>query len=304
MKFLSIRIILLVPIAVFGAGFLFIDSVQAQPPDNLVVQFETAPLFNKTNFLPDDAVSRWVKVTNNSGESRRIATEAINKSDPDDFASQLNLTIKEGATVIFNDTLKKFFSQGETYLSDLANGTTAQYDFTIVFNSGSGNEYQLKSLGFDILVGFEGQEGGLPLPTPGGGANGGGGLPPGLTIQDESVRIAGIEETSITLIWNTSYLSSSQVIYGAEGENHILNLTDNAGAPPKYGYAHTTPEYDIIPKVISHSVTIYGLTPSTTYYYRAVSHASLAISREYSFTTLGVKEIGKIEGEVEVPPGE
>ncbi|MDO8436461.1 MAG: hypothetical protein Q7S82_03770, partial [bacterium] len=46
------------------------------------------------------------------------------------------------------------------------------------------------------------------------------------------------------------------------------------------------------------------LTPSTTYYYRAVSHASLAISREYSFTTLGVKEIGKIEGEVEVPPGE
>jgi len=43
------------------------------------------------------------------------------------------------------------------------------------------------------------------------------------------------------------------------------------------------------------------LTPGTTYYFRAVSHASLAISQEHSFTTLATKEgtgQGGAEGEV------
>jgi len=123
------------------------------------------------------------------------------------------------------------------------------------------------------------------------GGGGGGGLPPGLTIRGESVRTTDIEETSVTIIWTTSYLSTSQVIYSVEGEPHTLDLTDNTGTPPKYGYAHTTPEYDTSPKVTGHSVTITGLSPGTTYYYRCVSHASPpTITREYSFTTLGVKE--------------
>ena len=35
-------------------------------------------------------------------------------------------------------------------------------------------------------------------------------------------------------------------------------------------------------------MTITGLTPGTTYYYRCISHGSLAISDEYRFTTKGV----------------
>jgi hypothetical protein len=275
--------IILISAAVFCAGFLSVQLTQAVEPP-LVVQFEDAPLFDEANFLPDDAVSRWVKVTNNSGETQRIATEAINESDPDDFATQLNLTIKEGDTVIFNDTLAEFFSQGETYLSSLANGAQVQYDFTIVFNSGAGNDYQEKMLGFDILVGFEGTEGGLPLPNPGGGTGDGDGLPPGLTIVNEGAL--EVATTSVTITWNTSYPSTSQVIYALAGESHFLDLTDNGDTPPKYGYERTTAEYDISPKVTYHSVTILGLTPDATYYYRAVSHASLAVSTEHSFTTL------------------
>jgi len=299
-------------IAVFGAGVLFIHSANATQVDELVVEYWseteskwlplTGPIFSETNFLPGYGVTRLIRVTNNSVETQRIATEAINENDPNHLGSQLNLTIKEGATIIFNNTLAQFFSQGETYLSSLSGGGAAtQYDFIIAFNSGSGNDYQGKTLGFDILVGFEGTEGGLPLPPPGGG--GGGGLPPGLTILDESVRVTTTTETSVTIIWTTTYFSTSQVIYGAEGEAHALNLSDNTGTPPKYGYAHTTPEYDTSPKVTGHSVTIYGLNSGTTYYYRAVSHASLAISREYSFTTLGIKEEIPFEKEV-IPPEE
>lgn len=270
-------------------------SGQARAVDDpLVVEFENTPLFSETNFLPGTSVTRFVKVTNNSGSSQRIATEAINKNDPDNFSEKLNLAIKEGETLIFNDTLKGFFNQGETYLSSLADNASTQYDFTVSFNSDADDFYQGKTLGFDIIVGFEGTEGGLPLPSPGGGTGGGGGgggdLPPGLTIQNETVITT--TETSVTITWFTSYAATSQIIYALGSESHTLDLTDTAGAPPKYGYAHTTPESDISPKVIDHSVTISGLSPATTYYYRTVSHGSLAISGEQSFTTL------TLEGEV------
>jgi len=278
--------------------FLPFAFAQAQV-DNLVVEFQQTPLFKEANFLPGEGVSRWIKVTNNSAETHRIAVEAINKNDPDNFASQLNLIIKEGATIIFNNTLSQFFSQGETYLSSLAgNGSQTEYDFMITFNSGAGNAYQEKTLGFDIVVGFEGTEGGLPLPPPGGGTSGGGGggggngppdsLPPGLTILNE----AAVETTtiSVTITWQTSYPASSQVIYALESEKHTLDLSDNIGNPPKYGYERTTPETDSFLKVINHSVIISGLTPGTTYHFRAVSHASLAISYEHSFTTLTPEE--------------
>jgi hypothetical protein len=251
--------------------------------------------------VPGEGITRWVKVTNNSGNSQRIAIETINENDPDNFGSQLDLVIKEGITTLYSNTLNNFFNAGETYLSDLNNGTTTQYDFTITFNSASGNPYQGRILGFDLLVGFQGTEGGLPPASPGGdgGGSSGGGLPPGLSILDESVRVTEIEETSVTIIWTTSYFSTSQVIYGTGTEAHTLDLSDNTGTPPKYGYSHTTPEYNISPKITAHSVTITGLNPATTYYFRAVSHASLAISQQFSFTTSEFTEerIGEIKGE-------
>jgi hypothetical protein len=120
----------------------------------------------------------------------------------------------------------------------------------------------------------------------GGGGGGGGGLPPGLTISNTTT--VETTETSVTITWSTSYASTSQVIYALATENHSLDLSDNSGTPPHYGYTRTTPETDVSPKVVSHSVTITGLSAGTTYYYRTVSHGSLAISQEYAFITKGV----------------
>lgn len=283
---LKLKTILIISIVVLAMALSFVLPANAVV-DPLVVQFEKTPLFNEVNFLPGESISRWVKVTNNSGETQRIAVEAINESDPDNLGNALTLEIKEGGSRLYDGTLSQFFNAGEVYLSDLAgSGSQTQYDFIVTFYSGGNNAFQEKTLGFDILIGFQGTEGGL---APGGGS-GGGGLPSGLTIQDESVRITEVGETNVTLIWTTSYFSTSQVIYGAEGEAHTLDLNDNIGSPPKYGYKRTTSEYDVSPKVTSHSVTITDLTPGTTYYFRAISHGSLAISREYSFKTLETKE--------------
>jgi hypothetical protein len=88
----------------------------------------------------------------------------------------------------------------------------------------------------------------------------------------------------VTITWTTSYLSTSQVIYSRGDQPHALDLTK-----PNYGYAYSKEGDDSrSDKVIDHSVTITGLSPATTYYFRTVSRGSLAVSREYIFTTKGV----------------
>ena len=126
--------------------------------------------------------------------------------------------------------------------------------------------------------------------TGGEESSGGGGNPssPELTISNETIEL--VAETSATITWTTSYKSTSQVIYATEGEVHTLDLNDYRGTPPKYGYVRTTLEYDEVPKVKNHSVTITDLNPGTTYYYRTVSHGSLAVGEEHAFTTPGEQQ--------------
>ncbi|HUT96046.1 MAG TPA: fibronectin type III domain-containing protein [Candidatus Paceibacterota bacterium] len=289
----KLKIILIISGIILGMGTL--TSVASAA--GLSVEFENSPLFNKANFAPGNTTTQWVKIGNTSGSTQKVIVEAINKTDSNNFAEQLNLIIKEGETEIFNKTLKEFFNQGETYLSDLANNGNTRYDFSITFNANANDNWQAKTLGFDIVIGFQGQEGqGGGGGTSGG--SGGGGSPgiPALSIYNEASVIPS--ETSVTITWTTSYAATSQVIYGTGDEAHTLNLSDNTGIPPLYGYAHTTPEYDIATKVVYHSVTITGLTSGTIYYYRAVSHGSLAIGQEFTFITTGVKPIIEAMGEV------
>jgi len=129
-----------------------------------------------------------------------------------------------------------------------------------------------------------------PATTGGGGGGGGGGyfVAPEATLIISNLNSPNITPNTITLTWVTNFPASSYVVYSAEGEPHDLNMSDNTGNPPLFGYAHATPELDTEPKVTSHSVTISELIPLTTYYFRTVSRGSLAISGEYKFTTPAV----------------
>ena len=140
----------------------------------LAVEFETdlLPLFNETNFTPGDSIQKWAKVTNTSGETKAIITEAIKVVDGDSDGNKLGdvleIEINDSTGNIYSDTLTNFFNVGELYLSDVTNGVTEQYDYIISFIIGADNEYQADNLGFDILIGFEGEEGGVV--SGGGGA--------------------------------------------------------------------------------------------------------------------------------------
>ena len=320
-KLSKTTLLLIALIAVFSAGLLFIPSTQANT--DLEVEFEDIPLFYNSDIKPGYSVTKWLKVSNNSGEAKPVAIEAINYPEPipeDDLSRALMVVIQKQGTDLYGGSsstgpkyLYDFYedseSQPEIYLSSLNNGETVQYDFTISFPAEKGNEWQGKTTYFDILIGFQGEEAPTPPgPTLGGG--GGGWLPPGLTILDESVHAVTTERCEVIITWTTNYFSTTQVIYASEGESHTLDLTDETGTPPKYGYANTTQEYDTEPKVTAHTVTISGLTPYTTYYFRAISHSSPpTISRQYSFATNSCSELypeeeGVAEEEEEVPEKE
>lgn len=138
-----------------------------------------------------------------------------------------------------------------------------------------------------MLIGFQGQGGeqtddgqfsvssGSSSSLSGGGGGSGGSYQGLLISNDASPLVSG---NDVTIMWNTSYYSTSQVIFGPEsGAPYNLNI-----ASPNFGYASSSP--DFLNKVINHSVTIYGLPPGD-YLYRVVSHASPpTISFEHSFT--------------------
>ena len=271
---------------------LLLPSFVLAGVDKLVVEFEKTPLFSEANFLPGHQIQRWTKITNNDIQSHKIIVEAINKVDPNNFSQQLNLIIKEGASTLYNNSLKSFFETGEHELSNLAgNGGKTQYDFYVSFNPLSGNDYQEKTLSFDFLIGFQGDEGESEEnststnPEESGGTTygsigGGSSLPPGLTILDESVTTTVSAQCFATIYWNTTYFSTTQIVFSQESESHNFDLL-----APNYGYSHSQEGDDSgQPKVTGHKITLYGLTPNATYYYRAISHASPAtISRQYSF---------------------
>ena len=103
-----------------------------------------------------------------------------------------------------------------------------------------------------------------------------------LTIDDERVRVVETGEDFAVIAWNTNLPAFGRVIY--DTRPHQFNFIEGE---PAYGYAFYTPKTE--KQDTFHLITLTGLNPGAIYYYRVVSYGSLAISREYSFITKGVK---------------
>ena len=148
-------------IAVLSGVFPFGNIVMANDED-LIVEFEQEPLFSETNLSPGNSVTRWIKVSNNSGSTQKIAIKADNiqecseeKCLSDSLEIVIKEGIKEGGTELYNDSLTQFYDEGEIFLSELASDNNTQYDITVIFNEIAENEYQDKSTGFDLVIGFQ-----------------------------------------------------------------------------------------------------------------------------------------------------
>ncbi len=143
-------------------------------PVNFDIQFEQDPLFKNANFMPGDNIDRYIQVTNNTLDSAPAYIWATNVTDKDGMGDVLHLTVKEGTTTIYQDTLANFFSLDNLYLSDIAAGNTVTYILDVYFEEQTRNDYQEKSVGFDISIGFEqiGDDGEIYITHGGGGSCG------------------------------------------------------------------------------------------------------------------------------------
>lgn len=291
---------ILILIIILAPVLLMAGAVYAA---NLTVEFENSPLFNISNLTPNETILKYIKVTNGTTESKNIAVEAINIlscSTSVCLSSALDLKIKEGSNVLYENTLFNFYSASEVVLSTLSASSTIQYDFIITFRKSAGNEYQGLSTGFDLLVGFKGEQGGGGDgddggggAISGGGGGGGGGngpisIPSGLIIKDESV-IKKTLDGKATFYWNTNYPATSQVVYGLDnGSPYNLNLY-----AVNYGYPKASPEDS--QHVINHTVIVGELELGKTYRYRVISHTSplpvLSFERTFTMPILGQQEI-------------
>ena len=267
------------------------------------VEFETNPLFGESDVVPGDVIEKWVKVTNNTDEAKNVITEAINQSGCDGgvcLADEMNLEIKDTATILYTGSFSDFLDAGEVLLGPLGAGEMKQYDFRVYFGDTADNETQKLSFSFDLLVGFEGEGGGggadtcvencddNQAPASPGGSGGGGGngptLPRGLLISNEQALVSVNPPNGSAIIsWDTDYNSTSQVIYGLSSSGpYTIDLNDPSG---NFGYPFGSVEDPT--KVKNHSVTLTGLIVGETYSYRVVSHASPpTISYEHTFTVL------------------
>lgn len=273
---------ILLPIFILVLALMPLGSAHAAPPD-LDVQFENTPLFSEANFAPGNTVTRFVKVTNTTNGQKPVQAEAINVADGDALSSQIDFQITEGATTIFDGTLKEFFDKHESPLTNIAGNSTTTYNFSATFNPQAGNSYQNKTVSFDLLVGFQGQ-------VQGGGGGGGGGAAPvqGLAIIENTVVPSPQGSGAVQVNWSTTAASTSRVVYSAANEPHVLSLTD-----PNQGYAHSSPEISAL--VVNHNLALTGLLPNTTYFYRVLSHdTTQALSLEHSFTTTGTGTVAGI----------
>jgi hypothetical protein len=274
------KIIYLMILTVALIGFAGQTKAQVLP----TVQFEQTPLFSNVNFAPGDSVSRWVKLNNNTTASHRVVLRAINAVSTGDLKNVVGLVIKQGETVLYDNTFANLFSLSELILPQVAAGEQATFDFIATFKTTAGDEYQNSSMGFNLQIGFEDTEEVTDDTTSIGGSSGGssGSViigPKVLIISDDTISSTEPAQPDRAVIsWNTNLPSTSQVIYGlASGGPYILNLT-----LPYFGYPLGTIEDTT--KVVSHAVTLYDMVPGQAYSLRVVSKASPpTISYEHTF---------------------
>jgi len=275
-KFIKILILVVAIITVIGS---FTKSTFAEVS---AIQFQNTPLFGETSFAPGNSVSRWVKITNNTETAHRAIVRALSVNNDDNFGDVVILEIKQGSTVIYNDTFSEFFAEPEIILPQVGVGETNTIDFIATFIPESGNEYQEKTMNFSLNIGLEDVEESTDIDTTTIGSLSGSRVTFGqklLSISNENATPIGEVVGDVTISWNTNIPATSQVIYGlTSGGPYNLDLT-----APNYGYPFSNIEDET--KVINHSMLLTGLTPGATYVYRVVSRASPAtVSYEHQFT--------------------
>lgn len=180
----TVPVIALALVIFFASNFAQAATVPPPPSPNFInVLFDnhapTAQLFNEVNFLPGDEITKTIQIENIYTDPVNLSLKLYPYIDDDGLGSQMDAVIKkQGASGnIFSGTLKELSEENPLVLSAaLAAGSINKYDFSVTFKPETNNDYQGKSLGFDVLIEAQSQDGIVQTYGSTGGSSGGGGF--------------------------------------------------------------------------------------------------------------------------------
>lgn len=115
-------------------------------------------IFTIENMAPGDTQSRTVTIDNDSTASRPVGIKGVKTSETGSLADVIDITISDGPTILYDNTLAAFFTASEhpdgIMLTNLPQGASKTMTITTKFQEEAGNEYQNKTLTFNLVIGI------------------------------------------------------------------------------------------------------------------------------------------------------
>lgn len=246
---------------------LFVPTAAAQvvvSSGDLEVTFEQSPLFADMNIAPGFANTKTVMVKNIGSTTQTVYVAATSTSSTG-LAEVMTLLLNAGATTHFNGTFDAFFDPDPIPLGTLAGGASRTYTFATQLPQSAGNTLQSTSMGFDLVVGFEGGPQ-VSDSTPGGGGSGS-----SFFVFNESVQN---NNENAELSWETNREGTTYLVCG-DLEDGPYTLDEDE---PLFGYAFDVTEDASLTE--THEVTLSGLPNGE---YECVPASREDISDDFTF---------------------
>lgn len=148
------------------------DSSTVQAIGDLSVDWGVpagSPIFTISNFAPGQSQSHIVSVKNNATTTRPVGVRGVKTSETGSISNVLNITISQNGSDLYGGTagtktLSQFFTESSNLngipLSLLPPSASTNYVFKVEFNQSAGNEFQGKSITFDLKIGIS-----VDIPT-------------------------------------------------------------------------------------------------------------------------------------------
>ncbi|MFA4818102.1 MAG: hypothetical protein WC608_05310 [Parcubacteria group bacterium] len=169
-------------IVVSAFVFAFLPALPAQAGPDISVSFGAGFPLNKINAAPGDSVSGNFAVTNHTGDTQSLMInlkiqQGVWQALTDNIEEKLLIKIKKPNgtfATMPNGNTEQFLSEinDDPFTFDTIHGPdghTKTYELSATFDVNAGNEYQGKTVIFDIIAGIH------TTPTASGGGGGGGG---------------------------------------------------------------------------------------------------------------------------------
>ncbi|MGB6839092.1 MAG: fibronectin type III domain-containing protein [Microgenomates group bacterium] len=195
----------------------------------------TGPLFEETNMAPLDTVTRTVTAQNNYPENRDFAVEIVSATFSDSTPSLAQILAvevieQESANTVYGPkTLEQWKTDDFVILSNVPTGGDRHYDFTVTM-ANVGNNYQGKTLVFDLNLGFDAFPP-SPSPTPTTTPTPGppGATPCTATVPTSAPVLSAFASSSNTVVltWTTvSPVTHYTIRYGLSSGSYIYGAPD------------------------------------------------------------------------------